>query len=176
MLITSVDAATFDLLPQPSMHGSDCRTCTYWQGKPEGDKLAAKRALFEQGQLHGKLATGADGAPIGFVQYGPASSFPAYKRFRREFDAEILPDTWVMTCLMTHRDHRGQGVARALLRAVMEEASANGRTLEAMGMEEADWDHISVGPAKLYASEGFVELGRNRDQYGVNVLARLVPT
>ncbi|MDP2871666.1 MAG: GNAT family N-acetyltransferase [Bacillota bacterium] len=175
MIIVPIDEHTFDQIPAPAMEGADCRSCTYWHGKPSGDPVAGRRGMFACGVLRGKLAKAEDGTPMGFIQYGPMSAFPTFMGFRGEFQAEILPDTWVITCIMTNRGFRGRGVARALLQAVLDEAARENRVIEAMGMEKADLEHLSVGPASLYITAGFTELGRSLDPLGISVLARYTP-
>lgn len=56
--------------------------------------------------------------------------------------------------LMVHPDHRGQGIARALMNALEEAARERGRTLLVLDCREGD-------PAnELYRSLGYVEVGR----------------
>jgi len=173
--ITDVDAQTFDQMPPPAMEGATCQDCTYWQGQVDGDRAALRRALFAQGTLRGKLALDLDGTAVGFVQYGELEAFPTFAKLRGGFSVQPSEDAWVITCLMTHRSARGRGVAKALLAAVMAQARREGRAVEAAGMEQADMEMVSVGPAKIYRQAGFRELGAFEDEYGRNVLLRWPP-
>lgn len=167
MKIVTVDETTFEQL-----NTLGCLSCTYWHGSIEGDRCEARRAMFRADCCRGKLALTDDGAVMGFIQYGPLASFGNFAQSRHGFDMGSPSDAWVIPCIITHKKHRRKGVSRALLNAVLDEATAEGRPLEAIGMEEADFDHISGGPAGLYRTAGFEELGRFRDGYGVNVLLR----
>lgn len=173
--IVDVDAQTFDQMPPPAMEGATCQDCTYWQGKVGGDRAAIRRALFAQGRLRGKLALDHEGAAVGFVQYGELEAFPTFAELRGGFSAPPSDGAWVITCLMTHRNARGRGVAKALLAAVMAQASLEGKAVEAAGMEQADLEAVSVGPARIYRQAGFTALGTFEDEYGRNVLLRWPP-
>jgi GNAT superfamily N-acetyltransferase len=165
--IVAVDEATFE-----QVDTLGCLSCTYWHGPIEGDRCEARREMFRAGRCRGKLALTDDGSVMGFIQYGPLASFGNFAKQRHGFGTEISGGAWVIPCVITHKEHRRKGVSRALLNAVLEEAASEGRPLEAIGMEEADFDHISGGPAELYRTAGFEELGRFRNGYGVNVLLR----
>ncbi|MFZ5825274.1 MAG: GNAT family N-acetyltransferase [Bacillota bacterium] len=168
MKIIAVDEATFE-----QVHALGCLSCTYWHGPVEGDRCEARREMFRDGRCRGKLALTDDGSAMGFIQYGPLATFPTFAELRHGFDVDIPSHAWVIPCIITHKEHRRQGVSRALLTAVLAEAATEGRTLEVIGMEEADFDHISGGPAGLYRTAGFEQLGQFRDGHGMNVLLRL---
>lgn len=171
MQIVDVSRATFEQIP-----GHDCLGCTYWHGRGEGNPAEVRQQLFGEGTLRGKLALDEAGAAMGFVQYGLIEVYPEFTKLRAGFGADVLPGTWVITCIMTHKDYRGRGVSKQLIKSVVEEATGEGRAVEAIGMEQANLEQISTGPAELYRAAGFEELGRFRDKYGINVLLHHNPT
>ncbi len=162
-----VNLAPENLRQLPS---SGCAGCAYWHGGIAEDPVETKGQMIRRGQLKGKVAMDEDGAAMGYIQYGPMETYPEYVKLRQGFGAEEITSAWVITCIMTGKDYRGRGVAKSLLQAVLEEAQSQGRTLEAIGMEEANLEVISTGPATIYRQAGFEESGRFRDKYGVNVL------
>lgn len=166
MRVVEVDAQSFALMPD------GCQSCAYWHGCDKGDKAEARREMFAAGTLKGKLALAEDDKVMGFVQYGPSSGFGEFAKLRQGFGVAASPDSLVITCIATQKPYRNLGVAKALVSAVLAEAASADRQVEAAGMEEADFEQISVGPAELYRKLGFCEIGRYRDEYGVNVLLR----
>ena len=166
MKIIDVDATNFQQIKK------DCQSCTYWHECDAADPTEARRSMFANARLKGKLAVDDSGTAIGFVQYGPLELYQEFARLRQGFGTELIPGAWVITCLSTDKGHRGKGIAKALVAALIDEASAQGCVLEASGMEDANFEQVSVGPAELYRQLGFQELARFRDKYGVNVLLR----
>jgi len=73
------------------------------------------------------------------------------------------PDAASVLCMSVAVERRSEGVARALLRAAIDAARAAGcvelRAYPRIG-EGLDAGAVWTGPAALYASEGFVEVGR----------------
>lgn len=166
MRVVDVDAGNFSLLP------GGCRDCAYWHGCDGEDKAMVRQRMFAGGRLQGKLALDCDGVVMGFIQYGSLDCYREFARLRQGFNTDVCPDSLVITCLATQKPFRGRGVAKALVAAVLAEGRSAGHSVEAAGMEEADFEHISVGPAELYRKMGFREIARYRDKYGVNVLLR----
>jgi len=102
-------------------------------------------AWFETKQAGGHPVIGAmdpQGRLLGFASYGPFRAFPAFKYT-------------VEHSVYVHRDHRGLGVGRQLLGAIVSAAEANG--LHAViGAIDAD----NGGSIALHESMGFVNVGR----------------
>ncbi|WP_227815992.1 GNAT family N-acetyltransferase [Nitrogeniibacter aestuarii] len=86
-------------------------------------------------------AVDARGTLLGFATYGPFRAFPAYKYT-------------VEHSVYVHRDHRGRGLGRQLLGAIVDAAEAAG--LHAMvGAVDAD----NTDSIALHESMGFVRVG-----------------
>lgn len=86
-------------------------------------------------------AVDAAGELLGFASYGPFRAFPAYKYT-------------VEHSVYVHHAHRGRGLGRQLLSAIVDAAEANG--LQVMvGAIDAD-NAVSIA---LHESMGFVQVG-----------------
>ncbi len=97
--------------------------CMFWRLEP-GERYrdvkgaTAKRrmkALVECGEARGLLAF-SRGEPVGWVTLGPRRSFPKLDR-APSLKCDDADDVWSVPCFFIHKDHRGQGVATALLEA-----------------------------------------------------------
>lgn len=85
-----------------------------------------------------------DGALAGFATWGPFRPFPAFK-----YSAEHS--------VYVHRDHRGRGVGRVLLGAIVAEATARDLHLLVGGI-----DADNVASKALHRSAGFTPAGTIR--------------
>jgi ribosomal protein S18 acetylase RimI-like enzyme len=104
------------------------------------------RDVLEAVREHGRILLAAfeDETLIGSVQLGPEP------RANGRHRAEVMK-------LMVLRSHRGRGVGRALMRALLQAARACGRTLLLLDVRTGD-------PAELlYRALGFVKLGEVPD-------------
>lgn len=99
---------------------------------------------------------------VGWCQFGSPAELPRIKNPRAyEADLVELP-RWRIGCIFTDGKHRGRGVARAAVTAVLEEIrSAGGGVVEAYPEQVADRKpqrgaYLHTGPETLYADLGFV--------------------
>src|SRR6266700_3332644 len=87
-----------------------------------------KNSLVNQGKAHGVLLYDGDNA-IGWCAYGPKQEFPRidngrnYKRLDLKNEPEKL---WRITCFFVDRDYRKKGVARVVLKAVLDSIKTRG--------------------------------------------------
>jgi hypothetical protein len=84
------------------------------RGRAEWSKINRrdKRALVESGRAHGILVF-AGGEPVGWCQFGPASELPLD-------DGNAADERlWKITCFVTMKDHRSEGVAATALHAAL---------------------------------------------------------
>ena len=121
----------------------------------------AKHEHVRNGTVHQVLVYDGDVA-VGWCQYGSPGELPNIKNRRvYEGGVERLPD-WRIGCIFTGRGHRGQGVARAAVTAVLEAvAAAGGGLVEAYpeqveGRPEQRGAYFHTGPETLFAELGFV--------------------
>lgn len=95
-----------------------------------GQKGISHRAVKEErvrsDRAHAALVLDADGAAVGWCQFGSPAELPGIKH-RRAYakDAPPLPD-WRITCIFVGKGHRGQGVSTAAVDGALEQISAAG--------------------------------------------------
>ena len=101
--------------------------CMWWRVERGGalwDKTRgapAKRTfkkLVSGGKAHGILAFIGD-RPVGWCAFGPREDFPRISTVRAYKGVDTPPGLWSINCFFIDKDHRGQGVARALLAAAL---------------------------------------------------------
>ncbi len=150
--------------------------CTWWLLTGKAWDAASKDERREL--LHSKVETGhepgllayRDGRPVGWCAVGPRDRYarlnsPRARVYKRIDDA----DTWVINCFFIHRDHRGTGVATALLDAAVAHAERRGATIvegypidrEAKPSRSAD---LFVGTLTMFRDAGFEEVNRVGDR------------
>jgi SAM-dependent methyltransferase/GNAT superfamily N-acetyltransferase len=88
---------------------------------------AALKALVDGGRPPGLLAYH-DGVPVGWVSLGPREDFAKLQRSPVMKPVDDRP-VWSIVCFVVPPQHRGQGVAHALLRGAIAYAREQGATL-----------------------------------------------
>ncbi|WP_456287093.1 GNAT family N-acetyltransferase [Microbacterium sp. JZ70] len=153
--------------------GGDGRSCQCmwpvlpnkeWQTTSVDERERMLRDEIDAGQPPGLVAY-ADGRAAGWVRVGPR---PAQRRVLRSRivksgTQEPLEDdgVWAITCFSIRREHRGQGITRALLDAAVDYARSNGaRVLEAYPIDtdsgrETRSNDLYVGALSTFANAGF---------------------
>jgi GNAT superfamily N-acetyltransferase len=83
------------------------------------ENRGAKRAHVEAGTVHQMLVYDGERC-VGWCQYGTPAELPNIKNARTyEKALDDLPD-WRIGCIFTGKGHRGEGVARAAVSAVLD--------------------------------------------------------
>ena len=121
----------------------------------------AKRAHTMAGTIH-QILVYANDECVGWCQYGTPTELPNIKN-RQKYDAAAgdLP-TWRIGCIFTAGKRRGQGVARAGVRAALDAiARAGGGVVEAYPEQTAERPpqrgaYLHTGPEALYEQLGFI--------------------
>ena len=134
---------------------------------PEGlagtaeDHRIAKRAHTDRGTVHQVLVYDG-GDTVGWCQFGTPDELPHIKNAKAyEADLTALPQ-WRIGCIFTGSKHRGKGVARAAVSAVLAEiAASGGGVVEAYPEQVVDRKpqrgaYLHTGPESLYKELGFV--------------------
>lgn len=113
-----------------------------------------------------------EGVAAGWVRVGPRVRQPRLERTRAFASVSEQPwddaSVWAVTCFATRREHRGEGVATALLDAAIPFARDGGaRILEAYPIDpEAGRRHTANslfhGALSSFLTAGFREVGRSR--------------
>ena len=146
--------------------------CMWWRLEP-GEQLRdlayaearrRQKALVESGRSRGVLAF-VDGAPVGWAAWAKRTDLPRLARSHTLAcdDAERVHS---VPCFFIKAGHRGQGVARALLRHTLRALKAEGaRVVE--GYPVAPGRKLSNGEAftgtvPFFESEGFVTLTKGK--------------
>lgn len=129
----------------------------------EGNKQAMK-ALVDSGYVPGLIGY-RDGRPVGWISLGPREDF---KRLARSPVMKPVDDkpVWSIVCFFVDSKERGKGVSRALLKAGIEYARAQGVTLlEAYPIDKRERSHpdfMWVGAKSMYDGTGFKEVARRK--------------
>lgn len=122
---------------------------------------ADREARLRSGAARGLMAY-IGGAPVGWCNVAPRSQVPNLRRFA---DAIEVPadDPAVIMCFVIHPDHRGQGVATALVRGAIDASRRWGSPwLEAYpARPDIDTEGLPTtaafykGPLRMYEAAGF---------------------
>jgi GNAT superfamily N-acetyltransferase len=120
-------------------------------------------ALVRKGSATGLLAY-QDGRAVGWCSVAPRQDFGRIERSRVLARVDDEP-VWSVVCFYIHRNHRGQGVATALLEGAKQFAARKGaRVLEAYpvdpGSKQKPNADMFPGPVSLYQKAGFKEVTR----------------
>lgn len=131
---------------------------------PAGNR-ASLRALIDTGEVPGLIAY-ADQDPVGWCSVGAKSSFGRLRRSTALTPTAEDPSpegTWATLCFYVAPGHRGEGVARALLRGALAYAQQIGACAYEgypvqTGGREVNTDSAYPGTDQLLADEGFREV------------------
>jgi len=163
--IRDLTLAALDDLP------ATCRSCVFWEvgtgsRGPRPDPRAggeSKEAWWQATQLEwgtpGK-AIYVDDVPAGYATFAPREHFPRMRRMGRA----VSDDAFLLATLWVAPDHRGQGLATALLQSVLRETHRRGgRALEAYGAPTVAPGATCVVPESFLKSRGFQVLHDDGD-------------
>lgn len=123
---------------------------------------AAKQAHTNAGTVHQMLVYAGDQC-VGWCQFGPPAELPNIKNrksYDREADASPAP-AWRIGCIFTGSKHRGRGVARAAVTAVLSEITAAGGSVIEAYPEQVEerapqrGAFLHTGPESLFEEFGF---------------------
>lgn len=109
-----------------------------------------------------------DGATAGWVKVAPRPAQPRLAR-TRDFRASPTPmddeTAWAISCFVVRREHRGQGLSRALLDAAVDHARAHGALLVEgypldTAVKSATTNDLYHGALSTFLAAGFTEVAR----------------
>jgi len=125
---------------------------------------AGLKALVDAGRSPGLVAY-RDKQPVGWVSLAPREEFARLERSPVMKPVDDKP-VWSIICFVVPPEHRGQGVARALLQGAIAYAREQGATIiEAYPVEKAEAskdDAMWFGAKSMYDHAGFKEVARRK--------------
>lgn len=124
-----------------------------WGKRTAEENRALRGQLTARGVFDGYLAlSGADA--VGWCQAVPRDRLV---KIGRQFDLAADPDTWAIGCFFIHPAHRRQGIARRLLRTILDDLPSRGaRRVEAYPKRAAgNAEELWNGPEPLLRANGF---------------------
>lgn len=130
-----------------------------WERGAGQDNRRAMRAFIEAGQVPGILAYDGD-EPVGWCSVSPR---PSLSRLvvEGEFRNPQRPDVWSIICFYVLETHHGRGVMKALVRAAVDHAVANGaRIVEGYPTEPKHFGDGAGGSIPAFEAAGFREAHR----------------
>jgi GNAT superfamily N-acetyltransferase len=119
--------------------------------------------LIAEDEAPGVLAY-VDGRPVGWVAIAPRSDYGRMDRSPKLKPVDDVP-VWMVSCFYIDRDHRGAGVASALLEAAADHARRNGAAavegvpIDTRSPASATVD-IFTGTLAMFETAGFEEIAR----------------
>ena len=173
--------ALFDVAFRDNAEWDGCY-CAFYDAEPDRpfspDQAAARHradraARIRSGAARGLLAY-REGEPVGWCNVGPRSSVPNLRVFADAIEDPGL-DPAVIMCFVIDPDHRGQGVATALVRAAITASRGWGVPwLEAYPAKPGSdtdgmpWTAASYkGPLSMYEAAGFTVVREMGSRYVV---------
>jgi ribosomal protein S18 acetylase RimI-like enzyme len=124
------------------------------------------KALVDRGPPPGLIAYQGK-VPVGWVTLGPRDDFARLAKSPVMKPVDELP-VWSIVCFVVPPEHRGQGVARALLDASVAYAKKHGATLvEAYPVDKpvrSNDTFMWFGAKSMYDQAGFTEVARRKPQ------------
>jgi ribosomal protein S18 acetylase RimI-like enzyme len=141
--------------PQLLVHGVPSDRCTPARGQ----------ALVDSGKPPGLIAY-IGKRPVGWVSVGPREDFARLLRSPVMKPVDAKP-VWSIICFVVPPEHRGQGVARALLRGATAYAAKHG----------AQWVEAYPVDKRVRSNDGSMWFGAKSmyDKAGFEVVARRKP-
>jgi GNAT superfamily N-acetyltransferase len=137
--------------------------CMVWRATAEEGR--GTPAALRRTQMLGRIEAGTpvgllgyDGAdPVAWVSIAPKST---YRRLGGP-DPEPGESIWSLACMFIRRDHRGRGLAHALIAGAVAEARRRGATaVEAYPVDPDSPTYGYMGRVPAFLRAGFTEIGR----------------
>lgn len=127
-------------------------------------RKAELKRLAEQDPPPGLIAY-RDDEPVGWVSLGPREDFAKLRRSPVMKPVDEQP-VWSIVCFVVPGEHRGQGIARALLDGAIDYAQDRGvDVLEAYPVDTTGRmrdDSLWFGSKAMFDEAGFVEVARRK--------------
>jgi ribosomal protein S18 acetylase RimI-like enzyme len=134
------------------------------RGEPAVKRKAQMRRLARRDPPAGLIGY-RDNVPVGWISLGPREDFKKLERspVMKKVDEERV---WSIVCFVVPAEHRGKGVAAALLRGAIAYAKKRGvGVLEAYPVDKGKRspdDFMWFGAKSMYDAAGFEEVARRK--------------
>ena len=137
----------------------------YEKGKGDANRAGFAK-IVASGRVPGLLAYAGD-RPVGWVSIGPREEYARLARSPVMKPVDDVP-VWSITCFVIDKDHRGEGVATALLDAAVDYARSRGAVAVEGYPVEPRKDTMPpvfawMGFASMFHKAGFDEIARRSD-------------
>ncbi len=135
--------------------------CAFSADANREEHLAALDAQDEGAR--GLVAVEGSGEVVGWMKLVPRTAVPKLRKGRVYGALDLGPDEGVYSigCFLVHPEHRGRGVARALLHGAEGAVRAwGGRAIEAYPRRSAEPlrdEEVFMGPASIYTRAGYTQ-------------------
>ena len=127
---------------------------------------AALKSLVDSGTSPGLIGYRGR-TPVGWISLGPREHYAKLARSPVMKAVDGAP-VWSIVCFVVPREHRGQGIAHALLQGAVAYARKHGaRLLEAYPVDKAahgNDDAMWFGAKSMFDAAGFAEVARRKPQ------------
>jgi GNAT superfamily N-acetyltransferase len=130
------------------------------KGATVAGNRAAKQAHVRRGTVHQILVYSGDEC-VGWCQYGSPAELPNIKNPAAYAKELVELPQWRIGCIFTDKSHRGEGVARAAVSAVLDAIRAAGGGLVEAYPEQVEGRpaqrgaYLHTGPETLFDDFGF---------------------
>ncbi|MFT3820550.1 MAG: GNAT family N-acetyltransferase [Rubrivivax sp.] len=136
--------------------------CMAWRATA-AEKRSRDPALLKQAmkaRVDGQVPVGLlgylDAQPVAWCSVAPGTSFRGLRK-----DVAASGEVWAITCFFVRREHRGQGLAKALLQAAVEHARRRGaKAVEGYPVDADSPSYRFMGFVPLFEQAGFSEVAR----------------
>ena len=134
------------------------------------ENLAERQRLFDEGQFDGYLLY--EGSDV--VAWAQVGQRDRLEKLLASFDLAPDAEVYALSCILVRPDRRGLGMARRLLRGILERLRERGvARLQAFpkNHDELDAFEVWTGPRGLFLREGFrlVKQGDVRSVYQIDL-------
>ena len=142
--------------------------CMYYRRSGRGESAVKRKAQMRRlarADPPAGLIGYRDKLPVGWISLGPREHYAKLERspVMKKVDEERV---WSIVCFVVPSEHRGQGVAAALLRGAIAYAKKRGvAVLEAYPVDKAKRsqdDFMWFGAKSMYDAAGFEEVARRK--------------
>jgi GNAT superfamily N-acetyltransferase len=136
--------------------------CMAWRATAEEKKnsSSASRKRAMKRRVDSKTPIGLlgylDKEPVAWCSVAPSTT---YQRLRK--DEEPSEDVWSIVCFFIRREHRGQGLTKALLEAAIHQAKTRGaKVVEGYPVDPDSPSYRFMGFVPMFMEAGFHEVAR----------------